>query len=1070
MGKRGGQAYTYEEWLKLQELIHPSFRKEQQKEANLLYNIIRSSELYAGSDHAFFSDTKRGFSIVTYSADDKIDELGLLPSDTFGQEPVIRWISDGQVNDVYLNGMTLEEFCDVTEVGISMPKGGYVASKRMSRIFRDYRVQTFLPDNELKILYLERDSIQDAIWDGSGLINRKVLQRMQLAPLEEAIEELEKETLREENGEALLQLESVRRAREVKLAKLRDRHKKLSRELATCNRVEYTIVTEKGQDKGHAIVSDNLVNDDGQEVDFILLDSDTKKETTLEGREWLGINFVHGHDHMRLDSQSLIHMQEFFPPEFLSGCIEQEGELFIEALEKGTAGAAMKRIDKSEMAEDITGWPLREFIVCGGDVRWSPHLAKMMTNQHIKRIRQKASTNKINIPIPGGRYYVIPDRVGQRGGIDVEVARGEIKIDEQYGTAWVNAQDWLELEDSPSGQGLASIWGGADNDDALWIFPFEDYDGEKKVLAWRSPNLLGEYAIFKPSADTPELEFETTGGKISYPKADSRKLPPRIDHLPAIQSQIDPDSAGGVGEGQPYSVAAMAPAMERARQNAGAVGLFCNALMVEAGLYNGRPEELPAALDHVIDAAVKTGADLTLVKEWCLEHTKQILRQGVPIPKLLRRRLAHDRNRDPNELVPPIIETPKDSQHFLDIIERHVTSHIQTITERREAAEYAPPARLMEQVFIDDRQKYGDTLTAGAEFNQRYGYIQKVIRDEKRWTNEDDDRLSEQISTEIEQMDAETRLSQLRQFIYEEIFEARAREKRRVFAYRPKSSNDAALLTEEDNEAIIAQTDRKVEQTVQQGQVEKALLDNILEKRLWAAKHQKASWNEADHDRVRRLMLWEIAKYPPDARPAIVRAAMVSAYMNDNPNSDAAVWVPGPETEYGRLQGISDITLDALREAGLLEKVVETEDGVITYPETVTEQATYSSVGIKNAWFNWYQDYARKSDVAVPTDGSRKALAQAGTTRQKVMKLFKKAAFDYEDSQIMIQEKEDPTTDKRKLVAYTHDGIELGEVINQQKAAIGQIKIEFAFARSGNLRIAFCAKQENKGDHNASDN
>ena len=79
MGKRGGQAYTYEEWLKLQELIHPSFRKEQQKEANLLYNIIRSSELYAGSDHAFFSDTKQGFSIVTYSADDKIDELGLLP-------------------------------------------------------------------------------------------------------------------------------------------------------------------------------------------------------------------------------------------------------------------------------------------------------------------------------------------------------------------------------------------------------------------------------------------------------------------------------------------------------------------------------------------------------------------------------------------------------------------------------------------------------------------------------------------------------------------------------------------------------------------------------------------------------------------------------------------------------------------------------------------------------------------------------------------------------------------------------------------------------------------------------
>ena len=74
----------------------------------------------------------------------------------------------------------------------------------------------------------------------------------------------------------------------------------------------------------------------------------------------------------------------------------------------------------------------------------------------------------------------------------------------------------------------------------------------------------------------------------------------------------------------------------------------------------------------------------------------------------------------------------------------------------------------------------------------------------------------------------------------------------------------------------------------------------------------------------------------------------------------------------------------------------------------------------------------------------------------------------------MIRQKEDPTTGQLSLAAYimpfgyTHDGIELGEVTNQEKVASGQIKIEFAFARSGNLQIAFQKKQESKGEHDAS--
>src|SRR5690606_11436465 len=100
------------------------------------------------------------------------------------------------------------------------------------------------------------------------------------------------------------------------------------------------------------------------------------------------------------------------------------------------------------------------------------------------------------LPIPGGRYYVMPEAVARRAGIGgtpigdrqrVQVAsegtiveghsvpRGHVRIDARRGTAWVNDEDWLALADSAKGAGIADILGGADHDDALWVYPFMDY-------------------------------------------------------------------------------------------------------------------------------------------------------------------------------------------------------------------------------------------------------------------------------------------------------------------------------------------------------------------------------------------------------------------------------------------------------------------------------------------------------------------------------------------------------------------------------------------------------------------
>ena len=204
---------------------------------------------------------------------------------------------------------------------------------------------------------------------------------------------------------------------------------------------------------------------------------------------------------------------------------------------------------------------------------WFRSHVKSLMNQHLRRLNN-STLEKMRLPIPGGRHYVMPAGVGKRAGIQgLDVPRGHIQIDDRRDTAWVNDEDWLALPDSPKKEGIAGILGGADNDDALWLHPFTDHDGERKVLAWRSPNQVGEYVILKPTAASHALSWTKAE---SYPQADSRQLPPRVDFTdPAYLGLVDAESAGGLGKGEAYSVEVMETAIDRAVANQGALGMYC---------------------------------------------------------------------------------------------------------------------------------------------------------------------------------------------------------------------------------------------------------------------------------------------------------------------------------------------------------------------------------------------------------------------------------------------------------------------------------------------------------------
>ncbi|MCC6602501.1 MAG: hypothetical protein IT327_04785 [Anaerolineae bacterium] len=659
--------------------------------ADLPYNVISFDDRRGGAIYPFLEETKRAWRILTHQVGELYEPHPLHTFSLSGETrtPTLRWVNGEKVSDLYVDGMSTEQFLEATGLRLDMQKGGFVLSKRLSRLMRPHFVSSFFTPEDMTIAYMSQTPEDAKVWDGAGLISRQMLRKMMLTD----------------------DLPPAKKER-------------LETELNRAQRVEFTIMTPKGQDKGHAIVAENLCDEEGKPVDF-LLPEDTKKEIHLEnGRTFVGLSFVHGHNNMRLDIQSLINLHPFFKEEQLLEWLKDEGDLLIQAVQTGQVAEVMGRIDRHTTLEEVQAWPLREYLASGGHPMWFRSHVKSLMNQHFERLNH-STLAKMRLPIPGGRYYVMPAAVAQRAGIKgIEVAAGQIHIDDRRGTAWVNDKDWLRFPDSPKGEGVASILGGADNDDALWLHPFTDHDGERKVLAWRSPNQVGEYVVLKPTDDSHHLAWQKNSGEgenptaVIYPHGDSRRLPPRVDYTETnYLGLVDPATAGGLGEGKHYSVGIMTTAIDRAVANQGALGMYCNALILNKALYGRLPDKPPAPLEEIIDSAVKTGADLSQVVLWNYDNSREILESRTPIPAILHNRLSvvwADRDKQPP---PPRFSgtLPGQNEHWLDRLEAGVTAHIQEMQQKQDelVSQARPPQVVLEAADLK-------AVKLGAGLNKAY--------------------------------------------------------------------------------------------------------------------------------------------------------------------------------------------------------------------------------------------------------------------------------------------------------------------------------------------------------------
>jgi hypothetical protein len=597
--------------------------------------------------------------------------------------PALRWVKNDKVLDLLVPGMDTARFLEHTGLELSMNKGGYILSKRLSRVMRPFRYWGFFSADEVTIDY--NDQLDPNLWDGCGQVSRRFIHRLA-------------------NG-----------------LNLHDRHR---RELLNANRFEVTTLHVDGQDKGHVLVVDGLAPD----FTFPAGSAQTELslgETVFGPTVFVGLHPVHSEDQMCLDIQSLINLHPFFRPELLLAWAEMESELFLSGIRDGRLETILNRLYDAESVADLDSladWHVGEYVASGGSLMWFAGMVKAVAKQHLNRLGSRAS--KLRCPVPAGRYYIFPAAVGDR-----HVPAGHIELDPTCATAWVNDDDWLDH--------IVEILGGCDGDDAVWVLPFRDVSDRsaeddrpaRKVLIWRSPNQLGEYVILKPTAGSHAIAWDTPGGALSYPQMQSRLLPPRIDSVSyQYGSLVDASDSEHMCES--YSIVAMASTIRRAAANQGVLGGFCNVAMLCKAIYGRLPTQLPATLEDVIDGSVKTGLDLIPVKAWNQMAIARMVKHGQAnpnraMPAVLLDRLPvwlRSQARTSSDL--QVASSGRQTAHWLDTLAKALEQHkgqywadVQAL-----ATEACPPL----EVFDHGRE----WLQVGKELRQAYSRIMRqAVRD-----------------------------------------------------------------------------------------------------------------------------------------------------------------------------------------------------------------------------------------------------------------------------------------------------------------------------------------------------
>ena len=273
--------------------------------------------------------------------------------------------------------------------------------------------------------------------------------------------------------------------------------------------------------------------------------------------------------------------------------------------------------DFKASVETTNRFAAAEVVASGSDIREWPSLLAANAVATSRRIFSNRDEKKrVHVPIACCVYrQVISNSAARMWGSTIVVKKGEIRSCAMLGAHVVNDIDYIDNYQN---------WGGCDHDDFFHLFQLE-VDGNKKVLAVRSPNGFGEYAIFDFHEKDPVFKWEKANGDtMVFPAVNAKDLPIQLSEAvktgkvvyQGLPSQVNKASANRDSRYSPHYLARQL--LENIDDSTGGAGGFVNTAMLYTmvtGEYHPSPI---CSMEDAIDVFAQGGSfeDKQAINKW----------------------------------------------------------------------------------------------------------------------------------------------------------------------------------------------------------------------------------------------------------------------------------------------------------------------------------------------------------------------------------------------------------------------------------------------------------------------
>jgi hypothetical protein len=407
--------------------------------------------------------------------------------------------------------------------------------------------------------------------------------------------------------------------------------KSMVKELLSARVFNARIICPLGFIKGNAIVADLP-----EGIDVITSSTNIKKEIRLTTGYQFQAEPQGSKKKVLTDDQTIINFPKLFPLQDMELWLSNEYEMMFNRAINNDLLTNWRQIYQRQWRDDQD---LEEneararsmysaYRWTAGDMKLteSPWLFESVSISH-------AAPLKSRVPIPCALYeQIIPESLARMAGYDVTVEEYQIIRLNDVEVHVVNDLDWLEMYESH---------GGHDQDDFFKIFyrEFEGgvYDGEKSVIAVRSPNGYGEYTVFNYVEGNYAPSWEMADGTIvQFPKIDGQDWPKRlseiIDYGAVSYTGLPSESLPKQIRSGPYTQEDVLRDI-RIAMSGGNVGGFVNASMCHSMVVSShRPIQL-CSLEDAIDKCINpdSAEDVAAIDQESFLMMREVIQSGKPI-------------------------------------------------------------------------------------------------------------------------------------------------------------------------------------------------------------------------------------------------------------------------------------------------------------------------------------------------------------------------------------------------------------------------------------------------------